>query len=247
MLYLKMASLAFYFVLSNVFLMDEEGIFVTIKVILLEMTVHAVFKRHCPVAYYHLAVTLLAGDVMLDGKGMVVTHQLLGSLNRCVVAVGAVGRGFRVLSLEMAEKTGAGGDSDMLPLNDLGMAAGAAEFLTPAKFGQMGSVVEQYFLLELDLALQQTLIVAASPETAFIGNLRPGLGPPVTMSRIFNQLLQTLDLALERGKYPRRVVADNAGHITVRRKLPGPVKRLHVMAGVAEFRARSEFHRSEDE
>jgi len=86
--------------------------------------------------------------------------------------------------------------------------------------------------------------MASSPEAALIRYLSPGFGPSVALGGIFKQLFQALDLALESVNNSWWVMAGNAGHVTMRRDLPGPVKRLHVVAGVTKSGARGVFHRA---
>ena len=75
----------------------------------------------------------------------------------------------------MADKTGAVRDCNVLSLDDLGMAACAAELLPSLQVSEMNFVVK-YDLVEADLPFQKPFVMTPFAETAFVRNLGPGLG-----------------------------------------------------------------------
>ncbi len=77
--------------------------------------------------------------------------------------------------LEMADKTGAVRDCNVLSLNDLGMAASAPKLLAPLQVSEMYFVVKND-LVEVDLSFKESFVMTTFAETAFVRNLGPGLG-----------------------------------------------------------------------
>ena len=172
---LEMAALAFYLMLGDMIFVNKMRILVALQAILLEMTIHAVLKRHCTVTNHHLSMTLLAGNTSFNDQGMIVAYLATWCLHRRVMAAYATGRGFGLPPFEVAKEAGGFSNRDMLTLNNLRVTASAAQMFAPPEFGEMWSVVENYLLFELYFAFQHALIMTTPPQAACIRNLRPGL------------------------------------------------------------------------
>src|SRR4030042_4869220 len=118
----------------------------------------------------------------------------------------------------------------MCALDDLGMAARAAQLFAPLEIVE-GDLVVQGDLPELDLALEESPIVAARTDTALVLDLRPGLGFHVEARPVAPDHDQTLDLRPDERFHAGRVMTDLALNVLVRRCLPALEEGRHVVAG----------------
>ena len=134
----------------------------------------------------------------------------------------------------------------LLTLDDLGMAAGAAELLAPLEVLEMGLMVEDD-LAEGDLAFEKPAIVTAGPEAAFVLDLGPRLGFDVEAGPVAPDHDQPFDLGPEERPHARRIVADLARDGLMARRLPALEEGFHVVAGRAEVRRRRELDGDDEE
>ncbi len=91
---------------------------------------------------------------------------------------GAFRRPFVELGLlEVAEETGGGGDCNVLPLHDLGVATGTSQPFLPAEFGQVGAMVKEDTAVNL-LPQEKPFFVATGAQATGVGDLGPRPGEP---------------------------------------------------------------------
>jgi hypothetical protein len=106
-------------------------------------------------------MAFIAGKAFLKNQGVVIARRCRFDERCLLMTIGAAcGPRREGAVLEVTEEAGGLGHSDMLALDDLGMAARTAELLAPFEVGEMGGVVEND-RLELDLPLEEPFIVAA--------------------------------------------------------------------------------------
>jgi hypothetical protein len=144
---------------------------------------------------------------------------------------------------EMTQEARALRDGDVLPLNYLGVAARAAQFLLAAHLEQMGPVIKEH-VLEDFAAHQEALFVAAGAQARLVGDLSPRVSP-VRPGEVFDDHGEGFVFLLKFCGDPRRDVALDAGDIVVRRGLPRFIVGLHDMARPAERRLGAGLHRQE--
>jgi hypothetical protein len=212
----------------------QFGIAVLVQPVLLEVATVAVLARDGAVAEDDLAMALIAAEVFLVGN-RVVEANLVGTQVLPDVAVRAAGDVRVVLAgLEMADETGAFRDGDMVPLNDLGVAAGAAECLSSPQVSQVDFVIEDD-PLELDLALEKPFVMAARPETAFVRDFSPRLGLDVELRPVAEDLVEAFELDAQERPDPGRIMALAALDAGMGGLLPALVEGFHIVADGAEL------------
>jgi hypothetical protein len=148
-----------------------------------------------------------------------------------------------VAGFEMADEAGAFGDRDVVSLDDLGVAACAAEFFPSHQVSQVNLVVEDDSL-ESDPAFEESRIVAALPEAAFVRDLRPGFGFDIEFCPVAEDLVEALQLDPQEGADPRRIMAGAALDVGVLGLLPALVERFHVVTSGAKLGVRCVFRRA---
>jgi len=116
--------------------------------------------------------------------------------------------------LEMADKTASLGDRDVLALDDLGMAARAAELFAPLEVGEVDLVVEGHGL-EFHRPFEEPSVVTAFLEAAFVLDLGPGLGFEVKLGPVAADHDQAFHFSLKSRPQPRRIMADLAFDLAV--------------------------------
>jgi hypothetical protein len=132
--------------------------------------------------------------------------------------------------LKMADETRGFGDGDVLSLDDLRVAACAAELLSSFQILEMDLVVEND-RLELHPALEKPGVVAPLTKAALIRDLRPGSGLKIKLGPIPAQLHQSFHLCPEEGSQSGRIMANAALDVAVGGGFPALIKGLHVVAG----------------
>ena len=233
-------------VLGDVGVVDEHGVGVLVQALLLEVALVAVFPGHGPVAHDHLAMALVAFEIVGEDRGVVVAGRVRGQ-RVLFVAVRAGADLGRVLGLlEMAEETAALGDRDVLALDDLGMAARAAELLAPFQVGEVGLMVEGD-RFELHRSFEEPPVVAAFLEAALVLDLGPGLGFQIELGPVPADHDQAFHFGLESVGDPGRIMADLAFDGLVGGGLPALVERLHVMADRAELGCGRQLDRGDED
>jgi hypothetical protein len=106
---------------------------------------------------------------------MVIFRSLFGNKSAPFVAVRTLADfGIVLAFFEMTDETGAVRDRNVLSLDDLGMAACAAEPFASLQVSEMNGVVKHDFV-ETDLPLQKSFIMTPFAKTTFIRNFSPGL------------------------------------------------------------------------
>ena len=118
--------------------------------------------------------------------------------------------------------------------------------LAPLEVGEVGLVVEDD-RLELDLALEEPLVVAALLEAALVLDLGPGLGFQVELRPVAADHDQAFHLGLDGVADAGRVMAGLALDRAVGRGLPALVERLHIMADRAELRRGGQLDRGDED
>jgi hypothetical protein len=231
---LEVALVALDFVEPDMVQMDEVRIIVFFETLSFEVALVAVFPGNgaitddCPAVAF-VAIAAVGEDdgvvaARLAGRGQLLPRMTVGALADRRV-------GFALF--EMADKTGAFRDRDVLSLDDLGMAARTAEALSPSEVGQVDLVVKDD-LFELDLPLEKAFFVAARPEAALVRNFGPGLGFKVKLGPVTAQLHQAFHFGPEKVFYARRIMTGAAGDVAMGRCLPALIKSLHIMTGRTE-------------
>lgn len=127
-------------------------------------------------------------DFTLEHLGVVerdVRRQI--GANRRFVTGGAFRHLSCMIALKMTDETGRGRDGDMLPLHNLAVATGAAEFLPEPKLSKVRLMVKDNTLLEWDATLQQSRFVTPAAQAVFIVDLRPWLRSLVNAGRVIDQ------------------------------------------------------------
>src|SRR4030042_4956994 len=89
--------------------------------------------------------------------------------------------------------------------------------------------------LELGPAFEESLVMAAHPETALVRDLGPGLGLDIEFCRVAEDLVEAFELDPQEGPHPRRIVALAALDARMSGLLPALVEGLHVVAYGAEI------------
>jgi hypothetical protein len=194
----------------------------------------AVFPGHFTVAEDDLAMAFVAAEIFFENDRVVEARCFSRYQILLRVTMGAAAD-LRIMFalLKMANKTRRLRDSDVLSLDDLRVAARAAEFLSPFEVLKMDLVVEDD-LLELHLALEKPLFVASRTQAAFIGDLCPGLGFKVKLGPVAAYLKKSFHLGSEKRSHSRGIMAHAAFHMAVGGRLPALVVRFHVVACAAE-------------
>ena len=123
----------------------------------------------------------------------------------------------------------------VIALNDLRMARGATEFLSPSQFGEMRGVVERILVFEQHFALEQPGLVATVPQTGGIGYLRMR-SSAIIPRYCLEQLDQTVSFGTNKSVHSRRDMAIDAFDRAVGGCSPTVHVRLHEMARFTEFR-----------
>src|SRR4030042_1281600 len=84
--------------------------------------------------------------------------------------------------------------------------------------------------LELGPAFEESLVMAAHPETALVRDLGPGLGLDIEFCPVAEDLVEAFELDPQEGPHPRRIVALAALDSGMGGLLPALVEWLHVVA-----------------
>jgi hypothetical protein len=216
--------------------MHEVCIVVLVQPVFFEMAFIAVFPGNDAVAHDDLAVALVTVKPVAEDRSVIVPGGLFGNKLVFFMAVAAVAD-LRVMFafFKMADEATAFGDRDVLTLDDLRMAARAAEFLSPFEVAEVDLVIESD-LFETHLAFENPLIVAAFLKAVFVLDFRPGLGFEVELGPVAADHDQALHLGPKSRPQPRRIMADFALNLLVGRGLPALEKRLHIMTDRTELR-----------
>ncbi len=173
---LHVALVAFDLVLGDVGGVHQVRVLDLVKPLLFPVALVAVLVGNAAVADDCVAVAFVAGEAVVENRDVVESGSVLAHQGLFLVAVVAVvDPGIVFALLEVADETGAFGDRDMLPLDDLGVTARALELLSPFRVGQVDLMVENH-LVELNLSFEQPLFVAARAKAAFVADLGPRLG-----------------------------------------------------------------------
>jgi hypothetical protein len=214
--------------------MHQVGVAVLVQSVVFEVAAVAILPGDSAIAQDNLAVALVAAEVFLKDDRMVETHFIRAQAFP-EMAVGAAGDlGVVLAGLEMADEATALRHGDVVSLDDLGMAARAAQLLAPSQVSQVDLVVEDD-RLELDPAFEESFVMASHPETAFVRDLGPGLRFDIELCPVAEDLVEALELDPEEGPHSRRVVALAALDSGMGGLLPALVERLHVVANGAEL------------
>ena len=134
--------------------------------------------------------------------------------------------------LEVAQETRAGCHRDVLPLNDLRVAAGTTQLLAAAQLGQVRLMIEENFAVQLTPE-QQAFGVAAAAQATAVGHVAPRFAA-VGARKVAGHHRQCFDLFWISDCDPRRNVALHASDIAMRGVLPRLVVRPHVVTGPTE-------------
>jgi hypothetical protein len=114
----------------NVGGMHKVGIAIFLKPLCFPVALVAVFPGNSAVADDRIGVAFIAAPPVVENGSMVEARCFFGDEVIFLMTVRAIADPGIVFALfEVADKTGARGDRDMLALDDLGMATGAAEGL----------------------------------------------------------------------------------------------------------------------
>jgi hypothetical protein len=190
---LKVALVALNFVRKNMGGMHEVGIIEFFQPVRFPVAFVTIFPWDIPVSDYGVTVALVAFESVFKYKGMVVSGSIFRGKTFLAVAVGALADLRIMLALlEVADKTGAVGHSDVLALDDLGMAARAAEAFAPFQVFEVNFVVK-YDFRKIHPPFQESLVMAAFAETGFIRNFSPWFGFQVELGPVPSQLHQSID------------------------------------------------------
>jgi hypothetical protein len=119
------------------------------------------------------------------------------------------------------------------------MATGAPKFFAVRHLIQVRLVVETHPFFKGYFPLYQPGFVASFAQATFVGYLGPRPGFFVGKARVFDELHQAHQLPVNFPLKAGREMAFYAFHLFVFGVFPTVVKRLHVVAGNAERRARS--------
>jgi len=229
---LRVALLALHVVLGDVNPVKKGGVVEGIEALLDVVAGPASLLFGGTVPLGHIGVAFGTGHQVPDDLIVVDGNALVLHVGRRRVASQTSSQGLTLrLILEMTEATGGGRHREMLALDDLGVAGGAAEFLAAAEIPQVLLVVEANATVRHDP--QPLLQVAALPGTRRVLDLRPGflfVGP----GDVLHHLIRRLDLSHGFRFDPRSVVTLDARNHVVGGVLPGLVVRFHVVAVVAE-------------
>lgn len=168
-----MALVAFNFVRIDMGRMHEVSIVVFFQPVSFPVTFVTIFPGDIPVSDDGVTVALVAFESFFKNKGMVVSGSVFRSKIFLAVAVGALADIRIVLTLlEMTDKASAVGHSYVLALDNLGMAARAAEEFSPFQVFEVNFVVK-YDFEKIHPPFQESLVMAAFAETGFIWNFSP--------------------------------------------------------------------------
>jgi len=185
--------------------------------------------------------TLSVLRFMMAGHAVLFRNlDLLMLLGR--MAGGAIPQGKRsplpLRVFEVAEIAGTLRHLDVRAHDDLGMAARAAQLLTPPQVAQVKFMVEADPFFEGDLPGQDVGGMASRPQAAGVLDLGVRFGA-VFLGYLLNHRIDRLDL----DPYGRlglgRVMALDAGYFVVFRGFPGVIVGSHYMAADAERRTRA--------
>jgi len=210
----QVALRAFDFVLRDMHRVNKARVVIFFQAVRFEVTLIAVLPGHDPVADDNLAVAFVARESFVEDGRMIVANLVLNEVV-LFVAVGAGADLGKIFSFfEMAEEAAALRHRDMLALDDLRMAARAAELFAAPKIGEMGLMVEGDGL-ELHLAFEEPLVVATLLETALVLDLSPGLGFEIELGPVTADHDQTFHLGFNSVPNPRRIVTDLALDLAV--------------------------------
>jgi hypothetical protein len=221
--------------------MDQVGVAVLIQPRAFEMAFVAILTGHLAVTDDDLAVALIAAEAFLEDHFVVESRCLVRGQILPDMTEGTIfGLRKLIALLEMADEAGALGDGDVRALDDLRMAACAAQPFPPPQVGEMDLMIKDD-VLEFDPALEEPFLMAARPQAALIGDLGPGLGLHVEFRPVAEDLVQAFQFHPQKGPEPRRIMAGAALNVGVGRFLPALVEGFHVVADRTEVGSRREF------
>jgi len=135
--------------------------------------------------------------------------------------------------VKVADETFHVGHDHVSALNDLRVTGRAAELLLPFHLLDMLAVVEDNIPKD-EVALQILPIVATALQAARIIYLGMCLGGALSGDEVCHRQLAVFPLALQVVHKPGLVMAVDAGHVAVGRRLPGLHIDRHVVADTAE-------------
>jgi len=202
------------------------------------MTDQTPFLGNVPLPFGYKEMTLLTSYPPFGHTGMIKSYPLIfDRLFGNPMASITSGKSFSSGEApKMAEKTGAFSYCHMTPLNDLGVATGASQFLRPFHHRKMGTMIEKD-LLKSNGSAEKSFLMASLPETALITHFRPGFSP-VSSGYIFGHRGYGLELTLQLRLDAGWEMTITAGDVFMLRGLPVVIVRLHVMAGETELRGK---------
>lgn len=151
---LHVALIALNLVLSDVLKMHQVGVLVFSKTLLLPVAFIAVFPGDIAVPHDHMAVAFVTAVAFLENYGVIVAGGIVPDQLVLGMAVGALRNlGIVLTLLKMADKAGAGCHGYVLPLYDLGVAAGTLQLFPPPQVFEMNLMVKND-IFEIHLAFK---------------------------------------------------------------------------------------------
>jgi hypothetical protein len=159
---------------SNMGIMHEVCIFVFIESISFPMTFVAVFSRNLTITEDGVAVTFVASETAVVNKGVIKSGSLFR--NQFFFMMTMITFSYiriMITFLKVTDKTGAFGNSNMLPLNNLGMTARAPELLPSFEISEVNFMVKGN-PLKLHLPFQKPFFMTSAAKTALVRNFSPG-------------------------------------------------------------------------
>ena len=163
-------------VFVNMHRMHEVCVLIFIEPLLFPVAFVAVFPWDFPISKNGVAVAFVTREAIVKNQGVVITRRLgphKGFL--CVAVVAVIDLGIMFAFFEMTDETGALGDRDVFPLDDLGMAACALKLFPSFEVLKMDLMVK-CDLVEQHLTLQEPFFVATFPQATVVPDLCPGFG-----------------------------------------------------------------------
>jgi len=172
---IQVALIAFNLMGGNMGGMHEVRVIEFVEPVHFPMAFITVFSGDFTIADDSLAVAFVAFKSVVKNRGVIKPGSFFGNQFFFMMAVVTFPYiRIMITFLKVTDKAGAFCNSNMLPLNNLGMTARAAELLPSFEISEVNFMVKGN-PLELHLPFQKSFLMTSAAKTALVRNFSPGL------------------------------------------------------------------------